>query len=127
MTRFGLPVGPIGFADEVRIDILHEAFVGMGINYPALSNVVEPGRLGLKKPAKGFFLRKGGVDPEGVPLIAERELCERTEGDIQAGILIALARMGEELLDRQVVDDLGIELGLIGGIRFPADERPAMK
>jgi 3-hydroxyacyl-CoA dehydrogenase/enoyl-CoA hydratase/carnithine racemase len=128
MTRFGLPVGPIKLTDEVGIDVPYKALVGMGIVQPTLKNMVEAGRLGLKKSGKGFFLKGGGVDPEALPLIAKREPQERSEAEIQIGILTAMVKMGKELLDRGVVDDVRmIDVGLIWGIGFPADKGGAMK
>ncbi len=77
MTRFGMPVGPIRLTDEVGIDIPYKVFVGMGIIQETVKNVVEAGRLGLKKSGKGFFLKDGSVDPEVLPLIAKRPPHER--------------------------------------------------
>jgi 3-hydroxyacyl-CoA dehydrogenase/enoyl-CoA hydratase/3-hydroxybutyryl-CoA epimerase len=128
MTRFGMPVGPIRLTDEVGIDVPCKALVGMGIPQETLKNVVEAGRLGLKKSGKGFFLKDGSVDPEVLPLIAKRPAQERSEEEIQRGILTAMVRMGKDLLDRRIVEDVRmIDAGMIWGIGFPSDKGGPMK
>ena len=128
MTRFGMPVGPIRLTDEVGIDIPYKVFVGMGIKQDTLKNVVEAGRLGLKKSGKGFFLKDGSIDPDVLPLIAKRPPHEASEEEIQMGILTAMVRMGKDILDRKIVDDVRmIDVGMIWGIGFPADKGGPMK
>jgi 3-hydroxyacyl-CoA dehydrogenase/enoyl-CoA hydratase/carnithine racemase len=128
MTRFGMPVGPIRLTDEVGIDIPYKVFVGMGIKQETLKNVVESGRMGLKKSGKGFFLKDGSVDPEVLPLIAQRPPREMTEEEIQMGILTAMVQMGKDILDRKIVDDVRmIDVGMIWGIGFPPDKGGPMK
>jgi 3-hydroxyacyl-CoA dehydrogenase/enoyl-CoA hydratase/carnithine racemase len=128
MSRFGMPVGPIKLTDEVGIDIPYKVFVGMGIQQDTLKNVVEAGRLGLKKSGKGFFLKDGTVDPDVLPLIARHSPHELSEEEIQMGILTAMVRMGKELLDRKIVDDVRmIDVGMVWGIGFPADKGGPMK
>ena len=128
MTRFGMPVGPIRLTDEVGIDIPYKVFVGMGIKQDTLKNVVESGRLGLKKSGKGFFLKDGSVDPEVLPLIAKHLPNEVSEEEIQMGILTAMVRMGKDILDRKIVDDVRmIDVGMIWGLGFPADKGGPMK
>jgi len=90
--------------------------------------VVESGRLGLKKSGKGFFLKDGSVDPDVLPLIAKHSLHEVGEEEIQMGILTAMVRMGKDILDRKIVDDVRmIDVGMIWGIGFPADKGGPMK
>lgn len=114
--------------DEVGIDIPYKVFVGMGVNQETLKSVVESGRLGLKKSGKGFFLKDGSVDPEVLPLIAKRTNIERSEAEIQAGLLAAMVQVGKDLLDRRIVDDVRmIDVGMIWGIGFPADKGGPMK
>ncbi|MEW6333525.1 MAG: 3-hydroxyacyl-CoA dehydrogenase NAD-binding domain-containing protein [Thermodesulfobacteriota bacterium] len=128
MTRFGMPVGPIRLTDEVGIDIPYKALVGMGIRQDTLKNVVEAGRLGLKKSGKGFFLKDGSVDPEVLPLIAKQTPREMSEEEIQRGLLTAMVQAGADLLDRKVVDDVRmIDVGIIWGLGFPADKGGPMK
>ena len=128
MTRFGLPVGPIKLTDEVGIDIPYKVFVGMGVRQDTLKNVVESGRLGLKKSGKGFFLKDGRVDPEVLPLIAKRPPKEASEEEIQMGILTAMVKVGKDLLDRKIVEDVRmIDVGMIWGIGFPPDKGGPMK
>jgi 3-hydroxyacyl-CoA dehydrogenase/enoyl-CoA hydratase/carnithine racemase len=128
MTRFGMPVGPIRLTDEVGIDIPYKAFVGMGIKQETLKNVVEAGRIGLKKSGKGFFLKDGSVDPEVLPLIAKRPPLEVSEEEIQLGLLTAMVQVGKDLLDRKIVDDVRmIDVGIIWGLGFPADKGGPMK
>lgn len=128
MTRFGMPVGPIRLTDEVGIDIPHKIFVGMGIKQETVKNVVESGRLGLKKSGKGLFLKDGSVDPEVLPLIAKRTPFERSEEEIQMGLLTAMVQVGKDILDRKIVDDVRmIDVGIIWGLGFPADKGGPMK
>ncbi len=128
MTRFGMPVGPIRLTDEVGIDIPHKIFVGMGIKQETVKNVVEAGRLGLKKSGKGFFLKDGSVDPEVMLLIAKRTPRERSEEEIQMGLLTAMVEVGKDILDRKIVDDVRmIDVGIIWGLGFPADKGGPMK
>lgn len=128
MTRFGMPVGPIRLTDEVGIDIPYKVFVGMGIKQDTLKNVVEAGRLGLKKSGKGFFLKDGSVDPDVLPLIAKHSPHEVGEEEIQMGILTAMVKMGKDILDRKIVDDVRmIDVGMIWGLGFPADKGGPMK
>ena len=128
MTRFGMPVGPIRLTDEVGIDIPYKVFVGMGITQETVKNVVEAGRLGLKKSGKGFFLKDGSVDPEVLPLIAKRPPHERSEEEIQMGLLTAMVQVGKDILDRKIVDDVRmIDVGIIWGLGFPADKGGPMK
>ena len=128
MTRFGMPVGPIRLTDEVGIDIPYKIFVGMGIKQETVKNVVETGRLGLKKSGKGFFLKDGSVDPEVLPLIAKRPARERSEEEIPIGLLTAMVQVGKDILDRKIVDDVRmIDVGIIWGLGFPADKGGPMK
>ena len=113
MTRFGMPVGPIRLTDEVGIDVCHKVYVGMGVVQETLKNVVGAGRLGLKKSGKGFFLKDGSVDPEVLPLIAKRPPHERSEEEIQMGLLTAMVKVGKDILDRKIVDDVRmIDVGM---------------
>ena len=128
MTRFGMPVGPIRLTDEVGIDVYHKVYVGMGIVQETIKNVVEAGRLGLKKSGKGFFMKDGSVDPEVLPLIARRQPQERSEEEIQTGLFAAMVKVGKDLLDRKIVDDVRmIDVGVIWGLGFPADKGGPMK
>ena len=128
MLSFGMPVGPIRLTDEVGIDIPYKIFKGMGVRQETLANVVEAGRLGLKKSGKGFFLKDGSVDPEVLPLIGKREPRALTEEQIQEGLLEAMVKTGKDLLARKVVDDVRmIDVGMIWGVGFPADKGGPMK
>ncbi len=128
MTHVGMPVGPIRLIDEVGIDVLYKIFVGMGIKQETVKSVVEAGRLGLKKSGKGFFLKDGSVDPEVLPLIAKRPARERSEEEIQLGLLTAMVQVGKDILDRKIVEDVRmIDVGIIWGLGFPADKGGPMK
>ncbi len=128
MTDFGMPVGPIRLTDEVGIDVPYKVFVGMGVAQETLKRVVEDGRLGLKKSGRGFFLKDGSVDPSVLPLIAARTPRPRTAEEIQNGILEDMVKVGKDLLDRGIVDDVRmIDVGMIWGVGFPADKGGPMK
>jgi hypothetical protein len=48
--------------------------------------------------------------------------------EIQMGILTAMVRMGKDILDRKIVDDVRmIDVGMIWGIGFPPDKSGPMK
>jgi len=128
MTKFGMPVGPIRLVDEVGIDVPYKALKGMGVVQETLANVVNDGRTGLKKSGKGFFLKDGTVDPEVLPLVASRPRKERTDEEIQTGLLIAMVQVGKDLLDRKVIDDVRmIDVGMIWGTGFPPEKGGPMK
>jgi 3-hydroxyacyl-CoA dehydrogenase/enoyl-CoA hydratase/carnithine racemase len=128
MTKFGMPVGPIRLLDEVGIDVPYKAFKGMGVVQETLRNVVEAGRLGLKKSGKGFFLKDGSVDPEVLPLIPKRPGNILTDEQIQNGLLEAMVKVGKDLLDRKIVSDVRmIDVGMIWGTGFPPDKGGPMK
>lgn len=128
VTRFGIPVGPIRLIDEIGIDVIHQALVGMNIEQKTIKNVAEAGHFGLKKSGKGFFLKDGSVDPDIIPLIAAREPQERTEDEIQMDFLKGMVTVGKDLLDRHIVDDPRmIDAGMIWGVGFPADKGGPMK
>lgn len=128
MVAFGMPLGPIRLIDEVGIDIPYKAFAGIGIKQDTLKNVVETGRLGLKKSEKGFFLADGTVDPEVLPLIARKAPKEATAEEIQMGCLTAMVQVGKDLLDRRIVNDPRmVDVGMIWGTGFPPDKGGPMK
>ena len=128
LTAFGMPVGPIRLTDEVGIDVPYKIFVGMGVEQQTLKNIVENGRLGLKKSGKGFFLKDGNVDPEVLSLIAKKELRERTEEEIQTGLLGATVNVARDLLDNEVVSDPRmIDVGMIWATGFPSDKGGPLK
>lgn len=128
MLVFGMSVGPIHLADEVGIDVSYKALKGMGTLQETLANVVESGRLGLKKSGKGFFLKDGSVDPEVLPLIVQRQKKDLPISKIQQVLLEAMVKTGKDLLDRNVVDDVRmIDIGMIWGVGFPSDKGGPMK
>jgi 3-hydroxyacyl-CoA dehydrogenase/enoyl-CoA hydratase/3-hydroxybutyryl-CoA epimerase len=128
MLDFGMPVGPIRLTDEVGIDIPYKVFKGMNVRQETLANVVESGRLGLKKSGRGFFLKDGNVDPDVLPLIAKRPPRILTPEQIQDGLVEAMVKTGKDLLDRKVIDDVRmIDVGMIWGVGFPADKGGPMK
>ncbi len=128
MTGFGMPVGPIRLNDEVGIDVTYKVFVGMGIEQKTMKNMVEDGRLGLKKSEKGWFLKDGSVDPDALLLIDKKEPKERTEEEIQMELLTEMVKVGKDLLDRKVVDDPRmIDVGMVWGVGFPPDKGGPMK
>ncbi|MFZ1982477.1 MAG: 3-hydroxyacyl-CoA dehydrogenase family protein, partial [Smithella sp.] len=128
MLAFGMPVGPIRLTDEVGIDILYKVLKGMGIRQDTLANVVESGRLGLKKSGKGFFLKDGSVDPEVLTFISKKQKNDLVPEKIQEIFLEAMVKTGKDLLDRKVVDDVRmIDVGMIWGVGFPSDKGGPMK
>jgi 3-hydroxyacyl-CoA dehydrogenase/enoyl-CoA hydratase/3-hydroxybutyryl-CoA epimerase len=128
LMSFGMPVGPIRLTDEVGIDVPYKVFVGMGVEQTTLKNVVEDGRLGLRKSGKGFFLKDGSVDPDVLPLIAKREPKEMTEDEIQMGLLESMVQVGKDLLDRKIVNDPRmVDVGMIWATGFPPDKGGPLK
>jgi 3-hydroxyacyl-CoA dehydrogenase len=89
---------------------------------------VESGRLGLKKSGKGFFLKDGGVDPEVLACISQKQKNDLAPEKIQEIFLEAMVKTGKDLLDRKVVDDVRmIDAGMIWGVGFPSDKGGPMK
>ena len=127
-VQFGMPVGPIRLIDEVGIDISYHVIVGKGLEQKTLKQIVEAGRLGLKKSGKGFFLKDGGVDPEVLPLISLTGKQEMTAEEMQRKVLTEMVTVGKDLLDREIVGDPRmIDIGMIWGTGFPADKGGPMK
>jgi 3-hydroxyacyl-CoA dehydrogenase/enoyl-CoA hydratase/carnithine racemase len=128
IVQFGMPVGPLRLTDEVGIDIPYKVLSGMGIKQDTLKNIVESGRLGLKKSGKGMFLKDGSVDPEVLPLIVKREPKEMSASEIQMGLLTGMVKVGKDLLDRKIVEDPRmIDVGMIWGTGFPPDKGGPLK
>ena len=128
LVQFGMPVGPLRLTDEVGIDIPYKVLSGMGIKQDTLKNIVESGRLGLKKSGKGMFLKDGSVDPEVLPLIVKREPKEMSASEIQMGLLTGMVKVGKDLLDRKIVEDPRmIDVGMIWGTGFPPDKGGPLK
>jgi len=126
--KFGMPVGPIRLTDEVGIDVCFNVLKGRGRRQDTLKNLVEAGRLGLKKSGKGFFLKDGTVDPEVLPLISLKEERKATAEEMQSRVLTEMITVGKDLLDRGIVDDPRmIDLGMIWGTGFPADRGGPLK
>ena len=126
--QFGMPVGPIRLIDEVGIDISYHVIVEKGLEQETLKQIVESGRLGLKKSGRGFFLKDGGVDPEVLPLISLKEKQEITVEEMQRKVLTEMVTVGKDLLDREIVEDPRmIDIGMIWGTGFPADKGGPMK
>jgi len=128
IVQFGMPVGPLRLIDEVGIDVLYKAFASMGITQETLKNIVESGRLGLKKSGKGMFLKDGSVDPEVLPLISKREPAELSEKEIEMGLLTGMVIIANDLLTRKIVEDPRmIDVGMIWGTGFPPDKGGLLK
>jgi 3-hydroxyacyl-CoA dehydrogenase len=126
--NFGMPVGPIRLTDEVGIDVCYNVIRGRKLQQDTLKNMVESGRLGLKKSGKGFFLKDGSVDPEVVPLIAVKERKKLSEEEMQDSVLTQIVTVGKDLLDRGIVTDPRmIDIGMIWGTGFPADRGGPLK
>ncbi|UCE33919.1 MAG: enoyl-CoA hydratase/isomerase family protein [Deltaproteobacteria bacterium] len=127
-VQFGMPVGPIRLIDEVGIDICYHVIVGKGLEQETLKQIVDSGRLGLKKSGKGFFLKDGGVDPEVLPLISLKKKQEMTAEEMHREVLTEMVTVGKDLLDREIVGDPRmIDIGMIWGTGFPADKGGPMK
>ena len=127
-VKFGMPLGPIRLTDEVGIDVSYNVIVGKGIEQYTLKNVVQDGRLGLKKCGKGFFLKDGSVDPEVFPLISYQEKFEMTAEQMQMKVLEDMVTIGKDLLKKGIVEDPRmIDMGMIWGTGFPPDKGGPMK
>jgi len=128
LMKFGMPIGPIRLCDEVGIDVPYKVFVGMGLEQKTLENVVNDGRMGLKKSGKGFFLKDGSVDPDVLPLIAKREPKELSEEAIQLGLLEAMVKVGRDLLNKTIINDPRmVDVGMIWATGFPPDKGGPLK
>ncbi|MDZ4163954.1 MAG: 3-hydroxyacyl-CoA dehydrogenase NAD-binding domain-containing protein [Smithellaceae bacterium] len=128
LRDFGMPVGPIQLIDGVGIDVPYKVSLGKGEVQETLRQVVESGRLGLRKSGRGFFLADGSVDPEVLPLIAARAPRELSPVEIRQGLLSAMVKVGKTLLDLGIVQDPKfIDVGMIWGVGFPADKGGPLK
>ncbi len=127
-VQFGMPVGPIRLTDEVGIDVCFNVIKGRKLQQNTLKNLVDAGRLGLKKSGKGFFLPDGKVDPEVLPLIPRQEMRKTTADEMQSRVLTEMITVGKDLLDRGIVaDPRMIDIGMIWGTGFPADRGGPLK
>jgi len=130
-ANFGFPVGPIKLCDEVGIDVLYLVFTkSLGRKPPqTMENVVKAGRLGYKKSGKGFYLAKGGVDPDALSFIPIEETPKEYELDeIQDMLFHSLVEAGKVLLEKGVVSDpRAIDIGAVWGTGFPTDKGGPMK
>jgi 3-hydroxyacyl-CoA dehydrogenase len=125
---FGMPVGPVRLTDEVGIDVCYNVIRGRKLRQETLKNMVESGRLGLKKSGKGFFLKDGSVDPDAVRLIATKDKKELSQEEMQTRVLTQIITVGKDLLDRGIVaDPRMIDIGMIWGTGFPADKGGPLK
>lgn len=123
MLKFGLPVGPIRLIEEVGIDVPYNSFYAMGLEPPqTLKNMVESGRLGLKKSGQGFFMQDGSVDPGAVKLIPVNKSIDPPDtGAIQGILFSGFVKKGKELLDKKIVNDpRDVDMGTIWGLGFPS-------
>jgi 3-hydroxyacyl-CoA dehydrogenase/enoyl-CoA hydratase/carnithine racemase len=127
-VKFGMPIGPIRLTDEVGIDVCYNVLKGRGQKQDTLRNVVEDGRLGLKKSGKGFFLKDGSVDPDVLPLIVLKDNKVLTAEEMQIMVLKDMIAVAKDLLDRGIVDDPRmVDIGMIWGTGFPPDKGGPLK
>ena len=127
-ASFGMPVGPIRLMDEIGIDVLHLIIKGMHIEQNTLGNLIDHGRLGVKKCGQGFFLKDGSVDPEALALIHCKDPEKISAEEMRTIVLTKMATVGRDLLDRDVVSDPRmIDMGMIWGTGFPADKGGPLK
>ena len=127
-VQFGMPVGPIRLADEVGIDVLNNIMMGMGIRQDTLNNFVADDRFGVKKSGKGFFLRDGSVDQEGLSFVAAKHDKKLSATEMQDIVMVKMIAIGHDLLERKIVDDPRmIDIGMIWGSGFPADKGGPLK
>ncbi len=127
-VEFGMPVGPIRLTDEVGIDVCFNVIKGRKLQQNTLKNLVEAGRLGLKKSGKGFFLQDGSVDPGVLPLVFQGDKHGLTAEEMRSKVLTEMVTLAKDLLDRGIVDDPRmIDIGMIWGTGFPPDRGGPLK
>ncbi|MFH1114898.1 MAG: 3-hydroxyacyl-CoA dehydrogenase NAD-binding domain-containing protein [Pseudomonadota bacterium] len=127
-VEFGMPVGPVRLTDEVGIDVCFNVLRGRNLEQNTLKNLVDAGRLGLKKSGKGFFLQDGSVDPEVLPLVFQGHRQRLTAEEMRSKVLTEMATQAIDLLDRGIVDDPRmVDIGMIWGAGFPADRGGPLK
>lgn len=127
-VQFGMPVGPIRLTDEVGIDVCYNVLKGRSLQQDTLKNLVDAGRLGLKKSGKGFFLQDGTVDPEVLSLVPRKDERKATAEEMQSRVLTEMITVGKDLLNRGIVDDPRmIDMGMIWGTGFPPDRGGPLK
>lgn len=130
MVRYGFPVGPVTLLDEVGLDVaakgavvMREAFGARLDASPAISAMVEAGRVG-RKAGSGFYLyedgRKGAADPKAYQILGVSPLATADESAIERRLVYPLlneaARAEAEGVVRSPRDG---DIGAIFGIGFP--------
>lgn len=131
--KFGMPMGPITLYDVVGLDTalyagrtMQQAFPDRVTDTPALSALVQAGRLGQKN-GLGFFSyqnkkQRAAPDPAVALLLAPHRSGEKkfsTDELIYRLFLPMLLEATRVLEDRIVRDPRDVDLGLIFGLGFP--------
>ncbi|MFL5321456.1 MAG: fatty acid oxidation complex subunit alpha FadJ [Myxococcaceae bacterium] len=128
LVEFGFPVGPITLLDEVGIDvaekagkILYEAFGERMAPPPAMSKLIDDGRLG-RKAKKGFYKYESGKKKEVdetvyalMPGGKDRKKLDRAEMAERVSLQMvneAIRCLGEDILRSPRDGDIGAIFGL---------------
>ncbi len=137
MNNFGFPMGPFAVQDMAGLEIayanrkLNPALRPDGRPLSLVERLVDAERLG-RKNGKGWYCYDEGAktgipDPAVAALIAEnatfKNLPQRhfTESEIREGLLAAMTREGQVILDEGIVSSAeDIDLVLVHGYGFPA-------
>jgi 3-hydroxyacyl-CoA dehydrogenase/enoyl-CoA hydratase/3-hydroxybutyryl-CoA epimerase len=129
MTRFGMPIGPVGLLDQVGIDVahhashvMHDAFGDRMQPRDGIARVLDAGRKGRKNGLGFYRYKKGrsdGVD-ETVYDLLKIEPQPVPPADVQARLVFAMLNEAVLALDEGVIKQpRDGDLGAIYGIGFP--------
>ena len=118
MTDFGMPMGPIELADQIGLDITHDASLPLGMPAAvasALKQKIEAGELG-RKTGRGFYSweDKRAIRPRGNYDEAELQ-------DIAHTLLAPMIEQCETAIKEGVVESPEhADAAMIFGVGFPA-------
>ena len=117
MVDFGMPMGPIELADQIGLDVTHDAGLPLGMPHAvarALQKHIEAGNLG-RKSGRGFYRWDGKTAMRlraDYPMRAQRELAET--------LLAPMIRQCRAAVAEGVVENADMaDAGMIFGTGFP--------
>jgi 3-hydroxyacyl-CoA dehydrogenase/enoyl-CoA hydratase/3-hydroxybutyryl-CoA epimerase/3-hydroxyacyl-CoA dehydrogenase/enoyl-CoA hydratase/3-hydroxybutyryl-CoA epimerase/enoyl-CoA isomerase len=134
--RFGMPLGPLALYDLIGIDTsfyagrtIWEAFPDRIAVQPVLPALFRKGRLGQKAGAGFYRYEAGSTRWQPDPLVAEllepyvRPGRAISPSEIEDRLLLPVLLEATRVLEAGVVRDIrDVDLGMIYGLGFPADQ-----
>ena len=118
LVRFGMPMGPVELADQVGLDVCHDAGVVLGISEKSrnhLKAMIEAGTLG-RKSGSGFYKWDGKK-----ALRARGDYDDAAMDAVTLDLLAPLVAECRAAVDEAVVDSSDMaDAACLFGIGFPA-------